>query len=138
MTNIASESASRSPESSISSEKPTNRSWTGIVFGFLAAIITSFGSIMLKITDENKVIVILLRMLFQFIVLLPVVQILKIEYSGPNIKINLLLVLRGVLSPCVTICLALALTYLPLGDSTAIFYTNPVFTVFFACLCLKG
>jgi len=88
--------------------------------------------------DEHKVKVVLFRVLFQFIVLMPIVSYKKVGVVGPNLKTNLLLLLRGFLSPCITISLALALIYIPLGDSTAIFYTSPALTVFFACLCLKG
>ena len=114
------------------------RSWSGIIFGFMAAFLTSFGSISLKIADEHKTRVVLLRVLFQFLVLMPVVTYKKIGVITPNLKTNLLLILRGFLSPFISISLALSLTYLPLGDSTAIFYTNPALTAFFACLCLKG
>jgi len=131
-------SSSQSTHSKISIQGPKNRSWSGIVFGFLAAITTSFGSIFLKMVDEHKVKVVLFRVLFQFILLMPIVSYKKVGVVGPNLKTNLLLLLRGFLSPCITISLALALIYIPLGDSTAIFYTNPALTVFFACLCLKG
>ena len=115
-----------------------SRSWTGCLFGFLAAITTSFGSLILKITDEHKVLMVLTRLMFQFIMLMPVVQYKKVGVVGKTRKIAFLLLVRGLLTPIISICLALALSYLSLGDTSAIFYTNPAFTVFFACICLKG
>ena len=136
MSNSITNSESSSCNSTTKETK--TRSWSGIIFGFLAALLTSFGSIFLKIADEHKTKVVLLRVLFQFLVLMPVVSYKKIGVITPNLKTNLLLILRGFLSPFISISLALSLTYLPLGDCTAIFYTNPALTVFFACLCLKG
>ena len=115
-----------------------NRSWTGCFFGFLAAITTSFGSLIIKMTDEPKVLMVLTRLMFQYIMLMPIIQYKKVGVVGKTRKITLLLLLRGFLTPIVSICLALALDYLSLGDTYAIYYTNPAFTVLFACICLKG
>ena len=131
-------SSSSSTASKTSVKKPKTRSWTGIIFGFLSALSSSFGSVFLKMSDEHKIKVVLLRVLLQFLVLMPVVSYKKLGVITSKSKTNLLLILRGALSPCISSCFALSLSYLPLGDSTAIFYTNPALTVFFACLCLKG
>ena len=114
------------------------RSWIGCCFGLLAAIFTSLASLILKITDEHKILIVLTRSMFQYIMLMPIVQYKKVSVIGSSRKVTLLLLLTGFLTAIVSICLALALSYLSLGDTYAIFYTNPAFTVFFACICLKG
>ena len=115
-----------------------NRSWTGCLFGFSAAMMISFAALILKITDEHKVLITLTRLMFQYIMLMPIIQYKRVDVLGATRKLTLLLLLVGFLGPIVAICLALALNYLSLGDTDAIFYTNPAFTMLFACICLGG
>ena len=124
-------------QSLILSHKPV-RSWTGYVFGLLAAMSSSTGSLFFKITDENKMIVVLVRNVLQFLLLVPVMSFKKVNLSGKTWKTNLLIFLRGILSPSAMIAFGFALNYLTLGDANAIAYTYPALAGFFACICLKG
>ena len=114
------------------------RSWTGYVFAMLSAIASATGSLFFKITDENKMIVVLVRNMLQFLLLVPLMSFQKIEFVGKTTKTNILLLLRGILSPFAMTGIGLAMNHLTLGDTMAIFYTFPALTGFFACICLKG
>ena len=113
-------------------------SWIGYVFGVAAAISSAFANFFFKITHEDKTKAVLLRMLLQYIILIPFMTIQKIDFVINDLKTNVFILIRGFLSSAVMIFLGYSLDYLPLGDAMAIFYAYPVLVVFFACICLKG
>ena len=114
------------------------QSWSGYLFGILAAIATASGSLFLKLTEEEKLKVVVLRSGLQFVVVLPLITYQKVILHGPNLHINILLIIRGLLGPVGLTFLAYSLNYINLGDAMAIYNTFPALVVFFACVCLKG
>lgn len=134
---VASKSSSEEDASSFEVKKRPRR-WTGYLFGAFAAITSATGSLFFKMIDENKLKVVLARYLIQYLILIPIMSYKRIEFSAYDAKTNLLLLLRGFLSPLAMSCLGLSLNYLSLGDTMAIYYIYPSLVVLFACLCLKG
>lgn len=113
-------------------------SWIAFVLSVLAAFLSACGNLFLKITEENKMKVVLIRNGMQFLILLPVLTWRKTDLVVMDLKVMLLALLRGIMGPSVLIFVGFSMNYLSLGDAMAIFYTYPVFVGFFACLCLNG
>ena len=133
---------SRSRQTVICNDENNNveekgQSWTGYAFTFLASVFAAIASLLIKITAEDKVLIVLLRYT-QFLVLLPITTYKKVDVLGGNVKTFGLLLLRGIMGSVSMNTYAEALKYLPLGDAGAIVYTFPVFVMLFACMCLKG
>ena len=113
-------------------------SWTGDVFALLAAIATAAGTLLIKMSPEDKLLIVMLRSMMQFLVLLPVVTKKKTNILGSNWKITMMLVMRGTLGSISMTLFAVSLNYLPVGDATAIFHVHPALVLLFACVFLKG
>jgi len=113
-------------------------SWTGYALAFLSSIISATGGLLVKIDAEDKMLIVLLRCMMQFLLLFPLASYKKIDLTGGNLKTLGLIMLRGFLSSVSMNAYAESLKYLPLGDAGAITYTYPAFVAFFACICLKG
>ena len=114
------------------------RSLTGYLLAFASSLSNAGGAYCFKTAGENKLRVVLIRNMFQFLILLPIMTSLKKDFWGSNIKINLLLLLRGILSPIVMTLLGTSMNYLTLGDAIAIFYVYPAFVGVFAWICIRG
>ena len=123
-------------EEGIVEKKPY--SWLGYVFALIAAIGSATGSLFFKITDEDKMKVVLIRSILQYLILYPAITWKKGEIVTSNAKTNALLLVRGLLFPTTFGFVGFSLDYLSLGDSMAIFYTYPAMVGLFACICLKG
>ena len=116
----------------------TQRSWTGYILAFMAAMCNAAGAFCFKIIQENKMKVVLIRNMSQFLIIVPIMTYAGIEFWGSDTKTNLLLLLRGIISPIVMTLLGNSMNYLSLGDAIAIFYTYPVLVGIFAWICIKG
>ena len=112
--------------------------WLGYFMSLLTTIFSASGNFFLKITNENKMTVVLIRNGLQFLFLLPVLTWRKTDLIVMDAKLMVLVFFRGVVGSVLLIFIGLSMNYLSLGDAMAIFYTYPVFVGFFACLCLKG
>ena len=115
-----------------------SRSWTGYLFAFLASILAASASLLIKINPEDKMLIVLMRSMLQFLTLLPVTTYKRIDLIGGDLKTLGLMILRGCLATTAINTYVEALKYLPLGDTGAITYTYPVFVNIFAWMCLKG
>ena len=122
----------------VSSTKTVVETLKGDIFALLSAVAGAAASLLIKTFREEKVFVVLLRGLFQFLILFPIASYKKVDLLGPNWKFLILLIARGFAGTISTVTLAMSLRFLPLGDATAILYTYPVIVMFFACICLEG
>ena len=125
-------------EAVIDVKKEGSNSWTAYVFGVAAAMCSALGNFFLKITQEDKTKAVLIRMLLQYLFLVPFMTFRKIDFVTKGLKTNVFIMIRGILGGAIMILLGYSMNYLPLGDVMAMFYTYPVLVVFFACICLKG
>ena len=132
-----SESINRSKNASKEKVKSV-RSWIGFLFAILAAISSATGSLFFKIVDENKMIVVMIRSIFQFLLFIPIMTVTGKEFAGKDRSTNLLLLIRGSLSPIMMTLIGSSMNYLTLGDAMAIFYTYPALVGVFAWICLRG
>ena len=121
-----------------SATKQQSRKWTGYIFAVFSAFMNANGAMFYKMTSDNKLKVVLIRFICQYLIILPMMSYKRISMSGDNLQINILLLLRGILSPLAMSFIGISLNHLSLGDSTSIFYTFPSLVVFLACLFLKG
>ena len=115
-----------------------SQSWTGNAIALLASTISATGSLLMKMTDEDKMLIVLMRCVIQFLTLLPLASYKRLDLTGGNLKTLALIMLRGLFSSVSMNTYAESLKYLPLGDAGAISYTYPVFVTIFACFCLNG
>ena len=132
------ETTSREETESDCEKSENTRSWTAYVYALLASLFAATGGLLTKIAVEDKMLIVLMRSMMQFLILLPMTTYKKIDVLGSNAKTLILLILRGVLGSIGMNTYAEALKYLPLGDVGAIVYTNPILVTLFACICLRG
>jgi len=114
------------------------QSWTGYVFALLASVFAASGSLLIKISVEDNMLIVFMRCLIQFLFLLPLASYKKLDLTGGKLITLGLMVLRGCLATTAINTYVESLKYLPLGDAGAIVYTYPVFVTVFAWICLKG
>ena len=114
------------------------RSWIGYLFALISAMSSAIGSFFFKTVDENKLVVVMIRSMLQFILFLPAMKFARQELAGENATTNLLLLLRGILSPVIMTMMGFSMNYLTLGDAMAIFYTYPALVGVFAWIILRG
>ena len=126
----------RDSKKSIEKTKPS--SWLSYFFTLIAAFSSATGSLFLKMAVEDKMKVVLIASMLQYLFLYPVLTWKKLETITPNVKTNALLLIRGLLFPTTFAFVGFSMDYLSLGDSMAIFYTYPAMVGLFACICLKG
>lgn len=114
------------------------KSWAGYTFALLSSIASAAGVLLIKMSPADKMLIVLLRSMIQFILLLPLVTKKKIDILGSSKTITAMLVMRGTLG-CITMTIyAVALNFLPAGDATALYHIYPALVMLFACICLKG
>ena len=119
-------------------KKRSKTAWLGYTLSVLGAFSSASGNLFLKITDENKINVVLIRYGLQFLILLPILTGRKTDLIIKDKKMTFFVLFRGFLPPLIMMFNGFSMKYLSLGDTMAIFYTYPVFVGFFACLCLNG
>ena len=111
---------------------------SGLLFSFAGAVVSAFGAFLLKTIQEDKMKVVLVRGMLQYIATMPIVTYTKSGVVAPTMKTQVLLVLRGLLAPTVMGMLGYSMNYLTLGDAMTLYYTYPIFVLLFACLCING
>lgn len=120
----------------------SNPTWGGVSLGLrymlASAFFFSMMSVLVKFAGRtmHSQQIVLARAVVALVLSYAAIRKLGISPWG-DVEVRKLLIIRGVLGFVGLTCFFYAITHLPLGDSTVIQYTNPIFTALIAGIFLK-
>ncbi|XP_076615281.1 solute carrier family 35 member G1 isoform X1 [Chaetodon auriga] len=134
---VRSKPATREESAREDPEKPKRCPGIGLFYAFLATVLFSIISLLVKtIEGVHAIEISAIRCFFQMLFTAPLLIYHKTGFLGPRDK-RIYLVLRGFIGSNAMILLFYAVQQMPLADATVIMFSNPVFTSLLAWIFLK-
>ncbi|XP_002733472.1 solute carrier family 35 member G1-like [Saccoglossus kowalevskii] len=110
----------------------------GMVFAFISCMFFAGSFTGAKmVTTVHPLEITFVRMVIQNACVTPIMLCKNISFRGENAYQYRWLISRGVTGCLSVTCVFIAVHLMPVGDAVVIFFTNPIYTAFLSCMCLK-